>query len=410
MPTAIVNGVGLYHEEHGSGFPLVLLMGFGDDCGAWSQQLPAFSARYRTIVYDHRGVGRSDKPQAGYSIRRFSDDAIGLLDHLDVPRAHLLGYSMGGRVAQDLAARYPSRVASIVLASSAAKPNALNLYCLKASAYLHRTFGPEAASAFGPVISFTHAYFTEHLSELTNALGKPPADLMPNHALEGHVRAIEEHDTTPVLGAIKAPTLVLMGDQEWLNPRSDADELLALAAFSAAARKCRARDEWIGWDFRTQHGRLHLIANNARFLILPGRGCPNLGSRVLGLCARRLARDWPARFGHPLLMLESFVDSTRFRGTVSAGHPRFPAACARGRRTWFHLGDPRCLQPSCSGVPGRPHAMMGNPAQHPPLEHGVPSSAMIDCGWSRQIAAQTCAARPRPVSREARRRPPLPSP
>ena len=52
-------------------------------------------------------------------------------------------------------------------------------------------------------------------------------------------------------------------------------EWLALAAFSAAARKCRARDEWIGWDFRTQHGRLHLIANNARFLILPGRGCPN---------------------------------------------------------------------------------------------------------------------------------------
>ena len=93
-------------------------------------------------------------------------------------------------------------------------------------------------------------------------------------------------------------------------------EWLALAAFSAAARKCRARDEWIGWDFRTQHGRLHLIANNARFLILPGRGVPNLGSRVLGLCARRLARDWPARFGHPLLMLETFVDLARFRGTV----------------------------------------------------------------------------------------------
>ena len=93
-------------------------------------------------------------------------------------------------------------------------------------------------------------------------------------------------------------------------------EWLALAAFSASARKCRARDEWIGWDFRTQHGRLHLIANNARFLILPGRGVPNLGSRVLGLCARRLARDWPARFGHPLLMLETFVDVARFRGTV----------------------------------------------------------------------------------------------
>ena len=226
MPTSRINGVELYHEEHGSGFPLLLLMGFGDDCGAWSLQLPAFSARYRTIVYDHRGVGRSEKPRTGYSIQQFSDDAIGLLDYLDASQVHLLGYSMGGRVAQDLAARYPGRVASIVLASSAAKPNALNLYILKASAYLNRTFGPEATSAFGPVISFTHDYFAKHLSELIDNLGKPPADPIPSHAFEGHVQAIEEHDTTPVLGKIKVPTLVLMGDQEWLNPRSDADALL----------------------------------------------------------------------------------------------------------------------------------------------------------------------------------------
>ncbi len=226
MPTAQINGVGLYYEEHGSGFPLLLLMGFGDDCGAWSLQLPAFSARYRTIVYDHRGVGRSEKPQDGYSIQQFSDDAIELLNHLDASQAHVLGYSMGGRIAQDLAARYPGRVASIVLASSAATPNALNLYSLKAGAYLYRNFGPAAASAIGPLISFTHDYFAEHLSELIDNLGKPPAHPMPDHAFEGHVRAIEEHDTTDVIGEIKVPTLVLMGDQEWLNPRSDADALL----------------------------------------------------------------------------------------------------------------------------------------------------------------------------------------
>ena len=105
MPTARINGVELYFEEHGTGFPLLLLMGFGDDCSAWSLQVPAFSARYRTIVFDHRGVGRSEKPEDGYSIPHFSDDAIGLLDHLGASQAHLVGYSMGGRVAQDIAAR-----------------------------------------------------------------------------------------------------------------------------------------------------------------------------------------------------------------------------------------------------------------------------------------------------------------
>jgi len=93
-------------------------------------------------------------------------------------------------------------------------------------------------------------------------------------------------------------------------------EWLALLGFSAPALKCGARDRWIGWDFRTQYDRQHLLANNSRFLILPGRRAPNLGSRVLALCERRLAGDWPARFGHPLLLLETFVDPARHRGTV----------------------------------------------------------------------------------------------
>ena len=79
---------------------------------------------------------------------------------------------------------------------------------------------------------------------------------------------------------------------------------LALAVFSAPALKCGARDRWIGWDYGVQFGRLHLVTNNARFLILPG-GERNLGSRVLSLCARRLVNDWPARFGHDLLLAET---------------------------------------------------------------------------------------------------------
>lgn len=90
----------------------------------------------------------------------------------------------------------------------------------------------------------------------------------------------------------------------------------ALLNFSAAAWKCAVRDNWIGWDFRHQYDRLKLIANNSRFLILPDWHRPNLASKVLSLCQRRIARDWQERFGHPLLLLETFVDPKRFQGTI----------------------------------------------------------------------------------------------
>ena len=91
---------------------------------------------------------------------------------------------------------------------------------------------------------------------------------------------------------------------------------IALLTFSASALKCAARDRWIGWDFRHQYGRLKLIANNSRFLILPDWHRPNLGSTVLALCARRIGADWLAHFEQPLLLLETFVDSARYRGTL----------------------------------------------------------------------------------------------
>lgn len=94
------------------------------------------------------------------------------------------------------------------------------------------------------------------------------------------------------------------------------EEWAALISFSAAAWKCRARDHWIGWNYRHQYSRLNLIANNSRFLILPDWHYPNLGSKVLSLCQRRITADWQAYFGKPLLLLETFVDPTRFHGTV----------------------------------------------------------------------------------------------
>ena len=93
-------------------------------------------------------------------------------------------------------------------------------------------------------------------------------------------------------------------------------EWVALLSFSAAALKCGVRDRWIGWPFRHQFDRLRLIANNSRFLILPDWHRANLASKTLSLCEKRVTGDWQTRFGHPLLLLETFVDPMRFQGTI----------------------------------------------------------------------------------------------
>jgi pimeloyl-ACP methyl ester carboxylesterase len=94
MSTARVGDVELFYEEHGSGEPLLCIMGLAADSQAWVLQTPDFARRYRTIIYDNRGVGRSSKPAGPYSIAQMADDAAGLLDALDIPRAHVLGVSM----------------------------------------------------------------------------------------------------------------------------------------------------------------------------------------------------------------------------------------------------------------------------------------------------------------------------
>jgi hypothetical protein len=104
-------------------------------------------------------------------------------------------------------------------------------------------------------------------------------------------------------------------------------EWVALLSFSSAALKCGARDRWIGWNFRHQYSRLNLLTNNSCFLILPAWHYPNLASKTLSLCLKRVPGEWLAHFGHPLLLVETFVDPARFHGTL------YKAA------NWLYLGD-----------------------------------------------------------------------
>ena len=184
------------------------------------------------------------------------------------------------------------------------------------------------------------------------------------------------------------------------------DQWLALSSFCAPAWKCAARDRWIGWDFRHQYDRLHLIANNARFLILPGQHYPNLASRILSLCERRLARDWTERFGYPLWLLETFVDPRYFHGTV------YRAA------NWEYVGDTRGFRRTRTGystaaqapkrvfvrplVP-RAQARLSQPVLDPAYHHGAPK-LMLRAEHMRSLPA-FFAEIPDPRRAQGRRHP-----
>jgi hypothetical protein len=122
---------------------------------------------------------------------------------------------------------------------------------------------------------------------------------------------------------------------------------VALLGWSAAALKCRPRDLWIGWPEVIQWQHLHLIANNSRFLILPGIHIPNLASRILSLNLKRLANDWQNIHGHPVLLAETFVDTSRFAGTCYKAANWIYLGQTRGfgksSSHYFHHGQPKAI-------------------------------------------------------------------
>ena len=112
-------------------------------------------------------------------------------------------------------------------------------------------------------------------------------------------------------GGLKA-----VGEQMYYAAIDGRGRWVALLLFSAAAKHLKHRDQWIGWTQAQRDRRLSLVVNNSRFLILPAGRLANLGSRVLRLTLKRLSADWQTRYGHPVLVVETFVDPEQFCGTV----------------------------------------------------------------------------------------------
>jgi hypothetical protein len=122
---------------------------------------------------------------------------------------------------------------------------------------------------------------------------------------------------------------------------------VALLGWAAAALKCRPRDQWIGWTQPIHWQRLHLIANNARFLILPGYSIKNLASKILSLNLKRLSADWQHIHGHPILLAETFVDISRFQGSCYKAanfiHLGVTKGFGKSARQYYSHGKPKAV-------------------------------------------------------------------
>lgn len=134
------------------------------------------------------------------------------------------------------------------------------------------------------------------------------------------VRLVEDHER-PRFQALLAKHHYLgrikpVGERLCYVALDEAGQWLALLVFNVAAKHLKHRDQWIGWTPQQRDRRLRLVTNNSRFLLLPQRTVPNLGSKVLGLVLARLSQDWQERYGHPVVVVESFVDPEQFDGTL----------------------------------------------------------------------------------------------
>ncbi len=121
MPYVKVNDIQMYYEIHGDGEPLVLTVGLGTGISEWDGIIRWLAEKYQVLAFDDRGAGRTDKPDTPYSIEMMAHDTAGLMQTLGIQQAHILGISMGGRIALALALRHPKSVKKLVLVSTSAR-------------------------------------------------------------------------------------------------------------------------------------------------------------------------------------------------------------------------------------------------------------------------------------------------
>jgi len=223
MPLAKLNGVNINYHVEGQGEPLVMIMGFSGRRSGWIRQIPFFRKHYRVITLDNRGVGNSDKPPGPYSTRMMADDTLGLMDLLGIEKAHILGVSMGGMIAQELAINCPQRVMKLVLACTYARQDEMSGDTLEHRKFLRLTPKQQVSA----IVS--QAFGKPFYRFIFGLLARVQINLVGSSStvgIAGQSEACRTHNTLDRLSLITAPTLVIVGTADRvINPVSS--ELIA---------------------------------------------------------------------------------------------------------------------------------------------------------------------------------------
>jgi pimeloyl-ACP methyl ester carboxylesterase len=227
MAEASVNGLKLYYEIRGAGPDLLLISGLGTDSQTWTPVLDGLSGHFRVLTFDNRGAGRSDTPDTSYTIADMAADARRMLGHLGIGRAHLLGHSMGGYIAQEFALEYPECVDRLILADTAPVSSERNNIFFKdflgwweKGMDLEDRLRHWSFWLFSPE-RFRAADFMENY--IRAAVANPYQQSVTG--FRGQVEAIASFDARDRLHQVRAETLIIEGKEDILILPREAETL-----------------------------------------------------------------------------------------------------------------------------------------------------------------------------------------
>jgi pimeloyl-ACP methyl ester carboxylesterase len=221
MPTTQAGDIQINYDVRGEGDPLIMINGFGGSSAGWRPDFVEGLARsFRVITLDNRGTGRSGQPDGPVSIARMADDAVAVLDALGIDRAHVLGISMGGMIAQEVALRHPERVIGLVLGctncgapiSIAAAQETVALLVIPEG------MDPRDAARRGWDAGYTPEFITANLDFLESMLDRTLANPTPIATRNRQMEAIRAWSSHERLHQLAIPTLIITGDRDILVP------------------------------------------------------------------------------------------------------------------------------------------------------------------------------------------------
>ena len=224
MPSCTCGNVTIHYEVHGEGPPLLLISGLGGGTWSWYGQVPYFREGYRTIVFDNRGAGKSDMPEGPYRMEEFARDALCVLDRLEVERAFVVGVSMGGMIAQELALTAPERVRALVLGCT----HCGGEVCISPSPEVMKTLMENEGLTHEEIVKKNLPLFfspeflntqPERVAEYCRVQGETPRQ--PDEAYRAQLAAIRAFDASDRLSGLLIPTLILTGSRDVLIPREN---------------------------------------------------------------------------------------------------------------------------------------------------------------------------------------------